>query len=117
GEDAGVGGETGKRNTEVGVDWNDLLLVRRELLCIALGCLSVTVISQAAWQVMYLDCGKYRVCFADDADDDGTLLHSFLCVFDLEDTTLGRECHRVVVVVVSEHDGGGVFGVCEVRRG
>lgn len=30
------------------------------------------------------------VGFADDADDHGTLLDGFLCIFDLEDTALGR---------------------------
>lgn len=28
--------------------------------------------------------------FADDTDDDGTLLNSFLCVLDLEDAALRR---------------------------
>ena len=65
--------------------------------------------------------------FADDADDDGALLYGFLCVFDLEDTALGRagiqvsiihsssvacysltllQCDGVVVVVIAEHRGG-----------
>ena len=37
----------------------------------------------------YLECGEYGVGFADDADDDRTLLHGFLCVLDLEDAALG----------------------------
>lgn len=40
GEDAGIGGETGKGDTEVRVDGNDLLLVGRELFCVALGMVS-----------------------------------------------------------------------------
>lgn len=36
GQDAGVGGETGEGDTEVGVYRDDLLLVRRELLCVSL---------------------------------------------------------------------------------
>ena len=36
----------------------------------------------------YLYGGEDGVSFADDADDDGTLLHGLLCIFDLEDTAL-----------------------------
>ena len=52
--------------------------------------------------------------------DDGALLHGFGGIFDLEDTTLRRavdlsvrflqqgragviQCHRIVVIIVSEH--------------
>lgn len=34
--------------------------------------------------------------FADDADDDGTLLDGFLCIFDLEDSALGRALRLLV---------------------
>ena len=61
--------------------------------------------------VIYLDCCEYRVCFADNAYDDRTLLDRLLCIFDLEDAALGREGDRVVVVVVSEHDEGGSCAV------
>lgn len=40
GKNAGVGGKTGEGDTEVRVDWNDLLLVGRKLFCVALQCLS-----------------------------------------------------------------------------
>lgn len=36
----------------------------------------------------YLYGGEDGVGFADDADDDRTLLHSFLCIFDLKNTAL-----------------------------
>jgi hypothetical protein len=51
------------------------------------------------------------MCFADDAYNDWTLLDSFLCVLDLEYATLRREGDWVVVVVVTEHDGGGSCAV------
>lgn len=50
------------------------------------------------------------MCLADDADDDRTLLHCFLCILDLEYAALRRERHRIVVVVVPEHVGGGPCG-------
>jgi len=37
-----------------------------------------------------LDCGEDGVRLADDANNDGTLLNSFLGIFDLEDTALRR---------------------------
>lgn len=40
GKDAGIGGKTGEGDTEVRVDWDDLLLVGRKLFCVALKCLS-----------------------------------------------------------------------------
>lgn len=40
---------------------------------------------------------------ADYADDNGTLLDSLLRIFDLKYTTLRRERHRIVIVIVSEH--------------
>lgn len=68
------------------------------------------------------------MCLADNTNDDGTLLDSFLCVLDLEDAALWRavllvsetipiasiwlsgrrscsQCDGVVVVVVAKHDG------------
>lgn len=57
--------------------------------------------------IAYLDRREHGMCLADYSYHDGTLLDCFLCIFDLEDTTLGREGHRIVVVVVSEHDGSG----------
>lgn len=44
GEDASVGGEASEGDTEVRVDWNDFLLIGRELFCISLTALSVTLI-------------------------------------------------------------------------
>ena len=64
------------------------------------------------------------MCLAHDAHNDRALLHGLLRVLDLEDAALGRAAgpsdgllesklfaahlqrHRIVVVVVSEHDGG-----------
>lgn len=37
-----------------------------------------------------LDCGEDGVRLADNSNDDGTLLDSFLGIFDLEDTALRR---------------------------
>ena len=54
----------------------------------------------------YLDGAEHDVGFAGNADDDRTLLDGFGGIFDLEDASLGRERHRVVVVVVTEHGGG-----------
>jgi hypothetical protein len=45
------------------------------------------------------------MCLADNAHDDRTLLDGLLCVLNLEYTSLRRERHRVVVIVVSEHGG------------
>ena len=42
----------------------------------------------------YLEGGKDSVSLADDAYNDGTLLDSFLCIFDLEDTALWRAVAR-----------------------
>lgn len=43
---------------------------------------------QAEWLSTHLNGGEDRVCLADNAYNDGTLLDSFLCVLDLEDATL-----------------------------
>jgi hypothetical protein len=60
---------------------------------------------------MYLDSCEHSVCLADKAHYNGTLLDRFRSIFDLEDTALRRESDGIVVVVVSEHDGGGNCGV------
>jgi hypothetical protein len=64
------------------------------------------------------------VGLADDSNDDRTLLYGFLCIFDLEDTTLRRanraseptmlnvnrknnsQGDGIVVVIVTKHGGG-----------
>ena len=61
--------------------------------------------------VTHLDCCKHRMGLADNSHNHGTLLDCLLRVFDLEDATLWRESHRIVVVVVSEHDEGESCGV------
>jgi hypothetical protein len=61
---------------------------------------------------------------ANDSDDDRTLLHGFLCIFDLKDSTLRRtdrasepmmlnvnrkinsQGDGIVVVIVTKHGGG-----------
>lgn len=39
---------------------------------------------------MYLESYKDGVCFADETDDNGTLLHSLTGIFDLKDSSLWR---------------------------
>ena len=39
---------------------------------------------------MYLESYEDGVCFADETDHDGTLLHGLTGIFDLEDSSLWR---------------------------
>lgn len=63
--------------------------------------------------VAHLYCGKNDICLADDTNHDGTLLHSFGGILDLEYSALRRERDRIVVVVVSEHGGRASSGSLE----
>jgi hypothetical protein len=44
-----------------------------------------------------LQRSEYGMSFADDAHNDGALLHCFLRVFDLEDAALGRAVPLLVL--------------------
>lgn len=77
----------------MGVDFDDLLLVRGELFGITLeiflsaGC-APREKSQEISGMSNLEADQHGMCLVDESHHDGTLLHGFLCIFDLEDPAL-----------------------------
>lgn len=89
-EDTGVGSETGEGETKVGVEGEDLLLVRGEFFCITLGGNDhqFSLCAMRGWRERYFESDQHGVGFANDAHHDGALLDCFLGIFHLEDAAL-----------------------------
>ena len=94
GEHPSVRCQTGDGDAHVGVDFDDLLLVRGQLfgitleICLSAECAPAREKCQDISEMSNLEADQHGMCLVDESHYDGTLLDGFLCIFDLEDPAL-----------------------------
>jgi len=83
----------------MGIDLDDLLLIRGEFFGIALF-LNKVEVSRVSWrgadEKTNLEADQHYMCLVHQSNNHGSLLHCFLCVFNLEYPPLwGASWHLV----------------------
>ena len=84
-EDASVSGEAGDGDADVVVDFEDLLLVRRQL------------------GVSLVNASQDHVSLRSEPDRRRALFHSFHCVLHLEQPPRRAPCRDIRIILVPEH--------------